>query len=146
MSELEAQPNTAPDVIDLTTRERVGLTSTEAGNAEAFARLNHSNVRYCMDDGDWLAWGRSGTHWVKGREAELEVQNLVIAFSAEHLPRTTDADLRHQQKALSKAGVKSTIELARSHPLIRVSLDDLDKNPYDLNTPGGIVDLRRDAP
>ncbi|GAA4256426.1 hypothetical protein GCM10022255_069180 [Dactylosporangium darangshiense] len=49
---------------------------------------------------------------------------------------------RFRQSALSAGGVAGVARLARSDPQLVVEVSQLDASPYELNTPGGIVDLR----
>nr|WP_315224353.1 phage/plasmid primase, P4 family [uncultured Albidiferax sp.] len=49
-------------------------------------------------------------------------------------------------KGLAKAaGMHGALSMARSDPRIRARLEDFDADPYELNTPGGVVDLRTGA-
>ena len=53
-----------------------------------------------------------------------------------------DGWANYKKRALSATGTTGIARQAESEPAFAVHIDDLDANPWQLNTPGGVVDLR----
>ncbi len=49
--------------------------------------------------------------------------------------------LKWKQYSLSERGIRACVRIAQCEPHMRVDLDLLDTNGFELNTPSGIVDL-----
>ena len=139
---------------------------TDTGNAVIFARVFHGSVAYCTATG-WLVW--DGSRW---EESELAAQNqamrltnamlaeaaaLLGAARAELTSAETDVDTdrissantrvtqakayhKHALATRNKPKIQALLSLARSY--LEVKSDALDADPYILNTPAGMVDLR----
>jgi phage/plasmid-associated DNA primase len=52
-----------------------------------------------------------------------------------------DAQIAWKKYSLSQRGIAAAVRIAQSDPRMRISINALDANPYDLNTYSGIVDL-----
>ncbi len=118
----------APDI------ERYG--PTEDGLARALIAHHHQQLRYCPQRGRWLAWNGHMWAWDDG-----ETHRELIRTLARTLPE--DNGWRaFKKRALSAAGVAGIARLAQSDPAVVVPVSALDANPWELNTPAGIVDLR----
>ncbi|MCD7886484.1 MAG: phage/plasmid primase, P4 family [Clostridiales bacterium] len=61
------------------------------------------------------------------------------ADDAKATTKTTGAYLKHARASRNAPKLKNMVELAK--PALVVGADELDANPFDLNTPAGIVDL-----
>jgi putative DNA primase/helicase len=109
---------------------------TEDGLAMALVAHHGHELRFCPDRGKWLLW--TGYRWVWD---DAERHRELIRGLARQLPQT-GRWRRFRGQALSASGVSGVARLARSDPAVTVSLTDLDARPYELNTPGGVVDLR----
>ena len=109
---------------------------TEDGTARALAHLHADRLRYCPQRGSWLTWTGSRWEWDQ-RETHRELVRAI----ARALPED-DGWKSYKKRALSATGVTGIARLAQSDPAFTVHIDELDANPYELNTPGGIVDLR----
>lgn len=96
-------------------------------------------IRYTPGRGTWLTW--NGHRWVADDIAH--VQELVRAI-ARRLPAGDGWDT-YRKKALTANGVAGVLQLARSDPRIVAPTPLLDARPYELNTPGGTIDLRTGA-
>ena len=84
--------------------------------------------------GKWLFW--NGWKW------ELDEKLLHMTLTREFLRRIAAA-FPKPGKALGDARVVArVVSLARSNPELASSSSDWDADPWLLNTPGGIVDLR----
>lgn len=113
--------------------ERYG--PTEDGTARALVHLHSDRLRYCPQRGQWLVWAGSRWVWdVAERHREL------IRAIARDLP-DEKGWATYKRRALSAAGVSGIERHARSDEHLTVHIDQLDARPFELNTPGGIVNL-----
>jgi putative DNA primase/helicase len=102
--------------------------------ALVFADRHASGLRYVAAWGKWLAW--TGTHW------EIE-STLAVYDMARKICRGFVRPNASPPVLLTKAQTVSAIEmLARSDRRIAATAEQWDADPWELNTPGGIVDLR----
>lgn len=114
------------------------IADTDDGNALALITRHGDVLRYCTDRGRWLAW--TGTVWewqpADGGQAREFAKDIARA-----LPEHDNAARAHKRKALSAKGTTDMLIQARTDPRITVTMADLDNRPWELNTPGGIIDL-----
>lgn len=128
---------------------------SDAGNAAVFARWAKLRVLWSSALG-WLYW--DGQHWdpdaetVKGIAIDLSREMLQDAFLEYRNGQNMGEDgkiavadsakmyLQHARKTRSKTSIFNFLELSK--PALQVNADDLDSDPYKLNTPGGLVDLK----
>lgn len=108
---------------------------TEDGLARALVAYHGHELRFCPQRGKWLLW--TGHRWMWD-DAERHREH--IRTLARELP-STGTWRRFRNLALSAGGVSGVARLARTDPAIIAPLSALDAWPYELNTPGGIVDL-----
>lgn len=120
-----------------------GYELTDLGNAYRFVRHADGCVRYIAPWSDWLYF--DGTRWVHG--AELKAMRVAHGTAREiHAEAATETDL-DRQRALGKfalasqndARIKAMLSGARAY--LEIGVEDLDADPYALNTPNGTVDL-----
>lgn len=109
---------------------------TEDGTARAMAHLHKHQLRFCAQRGRWLHWNGARWEWDLDDRHRQYVKELARA-----LPQD-DGWKSYKKRALSAAGTTGIARQAESEPDFAVHIDDLDANPYELNTPGGVVDLR----
>jgi putative DNA primase/helicase len=132
---LYAVNGTAVRVIDPTPGvDRYG--PTEDGLARALVAHHGERLRYCPQRGSWLAW--DGHVW---RWDDAETHRELIRQLARALP-DDDTWRTFKRRALSSTGVSGVARLAQSDPAVVVGAAQLDADPWALNTPAGIVDLR----
>jgi putative DNA primase/helicase len=119
---------------------------TEWGNARRLIAAHGSRLRYSRPLGLWLEWDgcrwrpdQTGAIW---RWAKETVRNLgrEAADTADDKLRT--ATLRWALKSEEKKVIGAMIELAWSEPDVAIMPDQLDRDPWVLNTPSGTVDLK----
>lgn len=96
-------------------------------------------IRYAADRGRWLHW--TGTTWTIEPATGGHVRELA-KHVARALPEDDRAETAAKKRFLSATGTTATLTQAQTDPRITVAWDHLDAHPYELNTPGGIVDLR----
>lgn len=116
------------------------VTLTDTGNADLLVEAWGDRLRYCPDSGKWLSW--AGTRWrtsSDGGEAMTAARRVVEAIEVEKGDKET---AKHKIRSLGRRSLENMVALARCNPSMRVTLGELDANPYELNTPNGVVDLR----
>jgi putative DNA primase/helicase len=103
----------------------------------AFTRQFGEDWRYCSSWGKWLVW--NGVRW-----------NIDKSLYVHHLSRTVcraasyKADTPRLKARLASSGTMSAVErIVRTEPRHSATVEEWDANPWLLNTPGGIIDLKR---
>ena len=110
---------------------------TEDALALAFVNQVAETVRYVPQRSMWITW--TGSHWAWD---EVGAHREHIKAVARRLPSSDKTEAAFRRKMLSSAGISGVANMARTDSKIVVHIDDLDAHPWELNTPGGIVDLR----
>ncbi len=137
------------------------LDLSDIGNATLFAAQHQKHLRYYVARGVWLVW--NGKHWEDDDSKEVARRGVltcdVLRRMALDLPLSDEIDAkgkrvenresRDRAAALawalasrSKERRAAMIEGATAHQAFVVRPKDLDSDPYLLNTPNGVVDLR----
>lgn len=109
---------------------------TDAWLAGDFVARHKNEFRYCDETRKWLRW--DGVRWVPGSLQEAQNAMAVLAREASHRAAKSE----HRKWALSLRAVQNGTSYAAFSPDLQVKLAELDSNPWILNTPGGVVDLR----
>ena len=110
--------------------------ATEDGTARALIDLHGDTLRYCPQRGSWLVWNGARWTWDEAKTHREHVRHI-----ARNLPEH-DGWKAYKRRALSASGVDGIIRLAQTDPRTVVHINELDARPYELNTPGGIINLR----
>jgi putative DNA primase/helicase len=108
---------------------------TEDSAALRFVDRWGEDLRYCHSNGSWFFW--NGTSW--------ERDEICVAFQrARELVRELAANQRSRKKFItSKTSFAAGVErFAKVDPRVAVKIDYWDRDPWQLATPGGTVDLR----
>ena len=101
-----------------------------------FAARNQDCLRYVASLGEWYVW--DGRKWTE--DLTLLAFNLARAECREACVYCHDTATR---KSIASAKTVAAVErLAKSDRLLAAKVDQWDSDPWALNTPGGIVDLR----
>lgn len=104
--------------------------------ALAFARENEAGLRYCAAWGQWLFW--DGVRWVIDK-------TLLAKDQARDLCRRAAA-ASGDERAAAVLGLARTVNavahLARTDRRLAANPDQWDSDPWLLNTPGGVVNLK----
>lgn len=109
--------------------------------AQRFADAHSNYTRYVHAWGKWLFW--DGSCWQT--DTTLRVFKLatgIVRLAAAEVPRERAGAAK--QIASSKT-VAATVTLARSDARIAATIDQWDSDPWLLNTPAGVIDLRTGA-
>ncbi|MEU3162918.1 phage/plasmid primase, P4 family [Streptosporangium sp. NPDC006930] len=123
----------------LTVVEQRTYAQSDDGLALDLADHFGNVVRYCPDRGRWLAW--DGHRW----EWQPQGGGLVREYGkqiARGLPEDDKPSVNHKKRALSALGTTAMLTQAQTDVRLVVAFDELDAQPWELNTPAGIVDLR----
>lgn len=110
---------------------------TDDGNALRLVDQHADVIRYVPQRGMWLRWTGHVWSW-----DEAETVRELARGIARDLPTDNDIRRKWRTKSLAAAAIGNMVRLARTDPRAVAHLPGLDAQPYELNTPGGIVDLR----
>jgi putative DNA primase/helicase len=111
--------------------------ATQDGMAQALVEHHGNELRYVPQRGKWLHWNGHQWEWDDGerhRELAKQVARLLPAEEKDW------KDFR--RSCLSAAGTTGITRQAQSDHRVVAAFDALDADPWALNTPNGIVDLR----
>jgi putative DNA primase/helicase len=115
--------------------ELTGTTDSEDGLALEFTRRHASELRYVAKWGAWYHW--DGKQWrVEDTLRAYDFARLV-ARDAAAAGNTND-----RAKIASAKTVAAIVALARADRLLAAVVEQWDADPWALNTPDGVVDLR----
>jgi putative DNA primase/helicase len=110
---------------------------TDDGNALRLVDQHRHQLRYVPQRGQWLAWDGHRWRWDDHGQVHEHTRTL-----ARDLPNTAKEEQRHRAWSLSARGLTACIKTAQTDPRVVTSVANLDRRPYELNTPAGVVDLR----
>lgn len=117
---------------------------TDLGNAERFVKRHGEDVRYCYPWRRWLVW--TGRRWERDesgmvhRLAKATVRSIYEEVAAAEDDAERKALVGHATRSEAEPKMRAMLELAKSE--LPVSPDEIDVDPWLLNTPNGTVDLR----
>lgn len=114
------------------------LTWSDDGMAMILVNTYGHRIRRCSDRGRWYEW--DGHVWVECPKDAAPIRENAKDI-ARRLPEHTDKALKWKTYSESARGVSAILQQASSDPRISVPYAAFDAHPYELNTPGGIVDL-----
>lgn len=114
-----------------------GYTLTDDGNALRLVDTHGLHIRYVHERSTWIVW--DGARWVWDHDGQVLEHARALARD---LPTDEKPQYRHRLYSLSARGLSAAERLARTDRRVVASLSQLDARPYELNTPGGTVDLR----
>ncbi|MCC6672512.1 MAG: hypothetical protein IT458_15715, partial [Planctomycetes bacterium] len=134
---------TDPMAVVVANLERLELT--DSGNASRLVALAGDDLRYCGPLGGWLAW--NGTRWVRGDDAAARYAGDVwrtVLEEAKAAPTGKAAQryMDHARYSRSAKAIRETLNVAKNDARVVVEPSRFNADPWLLNTPSGIVDLR----
>lgn len=122
----------------------------DIGMATLMSNIHGDNIRYCPQNDRWYIWDRC---WVKQGEGGAisdrlqTLLNLLMLYCTEAAHDTTDEDkdvLEKYRAYISSirryTPMRNIMEVLKT--MVRMSLKDMDSNPYLLNTTTHAYDLR----
>jgi len=117
-----------------------GYSRTDDGNALRLTDAYGEVFRFCPERGRWLRW--DGVRWAWDRAGEIRERARTIA---RELPSGDKPECAFRLRSLSAMSISNMVRLAATDAEIVVPLAELDADPWSLNTPSGVVDLRTGA-
>jgi putative DNA primase/helicase len=110
---------------------------SEDSLAARFTHRHADDLRYVAAWGRWLQW--NGRRWVQDHTLHVfdRAREICRAASIECAPKPTIAS--RVSSAATVAAIERLVRADRRHA---ATVDQWDSDPWLLNTPGGIVDLR----
>jgi P4 family phage/plasmid primase-like protien len=106
-----------------------------------FTKRHGAELRYVHQWGKWLKW--NGTRWVfESTLAAFDMARVIAREYAAMCNGGEDDDGPSPTKIASAATVSAIERMARSDRTHAATADIWDTDPWLLNTPGGIVDLK----
>ena len=112
---------------------------TEDANALLLIDTHLPDLRYVTDRQKWAWW--TGSTWQIQPAGGGVIKELAKAIFRQ-LPVENESIEKWRKRSLSSAGVTNTLALACTDARIAVAQNDFDTYHAELNTPGGIVDLK----
>jgi putative DNA primase/helicase len=122
---------------------------TELANAARLVRKHGKDLRYVEEWQEWVVW--NGKRWSHDRPG-VRVQEMAAGVARslwDLIPNPDSPDnsaerqmVKFAQASATAKGVRNMVTLARSVAGVPVSAAELDKDPWLLNCPNGVVDLR----
>ncbi|MFE2640138.1 phage/plasmid primase, P4 family [Streptomyces scopuliridis] len=137
-------PGPACEELRATAMPLVPRTLTDRGNAHLFQRVYGDDFRYVPNLG-WYRW--AGYRWAFDVESHA-VSEAAFELAENLSPRdpsdrfTAKQMRRHIDRSLNDQGNSALIRVAKKMPAFHLAAEDLDRDPYALCTPEGVVDLR----
>jgi putative DNA primase/helicase len=120
---------------------------TEMGYANRLIAEYGERIRYvAVWKRPWLVW--DGKRWTRdatgqvSRWAKSIARGLTSAALAIESERERDTVMRYTRRGESASSIRGALQLASVDDRIAVSPEDLDRDPFLLNCPNGVLDLR----
>jgi putative DNA primase/helicase len=140
----ESAPSRQPPAADVSTDDPVLLPYCEEAITLVFSERNVDHLRYCEAFGKWFEWDNGRWREDGKRRVFSHARRLCRDKSAEAL-----ANIEHERAAAristtvaTARTVAAVVNLARADGRHATVPADWDADPWALNTPGGILDLR----
>lgn len=112
---------------------------TDLGNAERMASQHEKRLRYCEDRDEWRVW--TGSKWQ--RDAEPAAVKLAIQTVRTIAAEGDSKEVRRwAERSEASKSISAMVNLARRCEPLPVEATKFDRDPWLLNTPSCVVDLR----
>lgn len=128
----EAEETTDEDVETI-------LALSDDGNADLLIRKYGDYLRYVTDQARWYVW--MGNHWQEQHDTKGGAAREYVKRIGRAMP-DDKGWAAHKRRTLSAKGTTDALIQAATDPRITITKNDLDNQPWELNTPAGILDLR----
>ena len=119
---------------------------TDLGNTRRLVADHGHDLRYAPQWGTWLVW--EGTRWREditgeaSRRAKAVVDGMETEMATIHDDDARKALHKWWQRSQAAARIDAMVHLSRTEPGIPVRVDEMDADPWLLNTASGALDLR----
>lgn len=123
---------------DLANSPATTLAQSEDGHSQALIATYGQDIRYCHQMGRWLHW--NGHKWA----VQAHGGGIVREYAKTIARGYPDNDVWkvHKKRQLTTPGINGALMMTTTDFRVEVSIDDLDARPWELNTPGGTINLR----
>jgi P4 family phage/plasmid primase-like protien len=111
---------------------------TDDGNARLLVAEYSGTMRYVADAGKWVTWEGTRWAWHPDDGPAIEAARDVIR----RIPTDNTALKAWRLKSMRARAIGDAVRLARAAPAMRIAAAEFDQHPWQLNTPGGVVDMR----
>lgn len=115
------------------------LALSDDGNADLLIRKYGDRIRYVTDQARWYVW--MGNHWQEQHDTKGGAAREYVKRIGRAMP-DDKGWAAHKRRTLSAKGTTDALIQAATDPRITITKNDLDNQPWELNTPAGILDLR----
>lgn len=119
-------------------------TYTDLGNANRFARMYRSQLKYCFHFGRWLIW--DGKRWALDDIGQvMDYAKKCIRSMYKEAGKIDNKNKRaallgHAGRSETISRMKAMLELAQH--MLAVRVDELDDDLWHLNVNNGVIDLK----
>ena len=142
ISRLRADLATASDPAD-----NLPAMYSEINVARRFAQVHEDNLRFVAEWGRWMIWDNQ--RWHRDRDLAVFDQSARVCCAVAESARLDQTEFttdRQRQAAIARYGEKRTIynitEVAKADRRIAAVPEQWDADPWLLNTPAGVINLR----
>lgn len=143
-----AEHHRDPAIIDLdqwatskqndTVVEPTTYSRSDDGNALRYADTYTGMLRYIPEKDTWTVWNRHVWDSTDGTAVAIQKGRQL----ARALPEDNKLDKTHKKRSCNAGSIKNMLYLARHSETMYTPLTSFDANPYQLNTPKGVYDLK----
>jgi putative DNA primase/helicase len=123
------------DAEPVSEEDDTALSFTDEAIALEFARRYEDEVRYVAAWGKWLLWG--GAQWQFDETRKIFALARAMCRAVAKIAKKTDA-----KRILNGRTTMAVLDRVQSDRRIAATVSQWDTDPWLLNTPGGVVDLR----
>jgi P4 family phage/plasmid primase-like protien len=136
----EATTGPAMDGSTALKAEKIHINATLNDDGNALLMVDHIENRllYCPERKQWLEWSGGHWNWLADNGPAVEAFRVMIR---EIDPQGDPVIAKHKHRSQSWNAISHAVTLAEKDPRVAVHINDLDADPYQLNTPGGGVNL-----
>lgn len=136
---------------------------TDDGNADRLVAIADGKHKFVVDSEQWMCWEEQESRW-RRTPLDLAVMQLarkglrpLVLHELEQLQATGDLDgfgdtetrdaaySGFAKSCANVARVQNAVRFAKGEPAMQVRVEHLDRDPYLLGTPAGVVDLNTGA-
>lgn len=118
--------------------EPTTYSRTDDGNALRYTDTYTGQLRYIPEKDTWTVWNRTVWDCTDGTAVAIQKGRQL----ARSLPENNKLDRTHKKRSCGAGAIKNMLYLARHAETMYTPLTSFDANPYQLNTPKGVYDLK----
>ena len=138
-----ADPNAVPQAAKAGPPPSGPMRMSDRWLADEVLKLVGDRLRFVSARNAWYVW--DGSFWSPDAtlSAEHTVAQALLEISIRETSGSNDKGAAQEAKLMeSQNTLVRVVRLVRANPSIAVEMESLDSNPWLLNTPGGVVNLK----